>query len=194
MKALHDDLFRWKSLADMLQERDKRTNDEVRSRAAQSTELEDFCKILLEEKKTMKARLWKLEHAHRKVDMQRNKLSRKVASLLRERASLRSKLSKYCTSEESTKELLETLQDSTVDLDSYDMDSGISQRMSLPIDEPSFESDAWFPCLWRPGLKDQCLRIFDSKEVSNTQPRSRQFSQESSGSAEAHTRTHNRIR
>ncbi|KIM59896.1 hypothetical protein SCLCIDRAFT_74932, partial [Scleroderma citrinum Foug A] len=92
VKALQDDVHRWKMLAEILQMKDSRTNDDVRKRAAQAAELEAFCKKLLQENDSLQADLRKLGRAQQRVSVHRNKLQRKVVSLVKDKAGLKMKL------------------------------------------------------------------------------------------------------
>ncbi|KIJ62309.1 hypothetical protein HYDPIDRAFT_94731, partial [Hydnomerulius pinastri MD-312] len=93
VKALQDDVYRWKTLAELLQEKDHRTNDEIRLRAAQAPELEERCRQLVNENDSLETDLRKLGQAQQRVSIQRNKLYREILTLKKERAVLKLKLS-----------------------------------------------------------------------------------------------------
>ncbi|KAI6157095.1 hypothetical protein BKA82DRAFT_126330 [Pisolithus tinctorius] len=148
IKAFQDDIYRWKTLAEILQEKDSRTNDEVRTRAAQTTELESLCRTLLRDNNSLETDLRKLGRALQRVSVQRSKLSSKVLSITKEKARLRAKLAKCSDSQDSSKSVQEH---STIVL-------------SDDAEKASFDGEEWFACLWRHQL-ELCPRIFDCKEV-----------------------------
>ncbi|KAF9223102.1 hypothetical protein BS17DRAFT_153756 [Gyrodon lividus] len=170
VKALRDDIRRWKSLAELLQEKDNRTNDEVRLRAAQAPELEERCRRLAGENSSLEMDLRKLGQAQQRVAVQRNKLYHNVLMLKKERASLKSKLSQLVKAAgTSTQETSNPVpEDQTAPLPE-DLESMEFNDMDILLDplpqsgETSFD-DTWFPCMWRPQFRDQCQQVFDSKE------------------------------
>ncbi|KAF9233776.1 hypothetical protein BU15DRAFT_53435 [Melanogaster broomeanus] len=95
VKALQDEIYRWKTLAELLQEKDKRTNDDIRLRAAQAPELEERCRHLAEDNDILESDLRKLGQAQQRVAGQRNKLYHDILILKKERASLKSKLAHF---------------------------------------------------------------------------------------------------
>ncbi|KAF8838188.1 hypothetical protein BDN67DRAFT_121118 [Paxillus ammoniavirescens] len=170
VKALQDDIQRWKSLAELLQEKDKRTNDDIRLRAAEAPELEERCRRFADENSTLEIDLRKLGQAQQRVTVQRNKLYHEVLMLKKERASLRSKLSQIVkVTGTSTQETFNSVSEDHIlpspegpeIMDPNDME--ILSDSSLQLAEISFD-DTWFPCMWRPHFRDRCQQIFDSKE------------------------------
>ncbi|KAH0828738.1 hypothetical protein J3R83DRAFT_3159 [Lanmaoa asiatica] len=93
IKTLQADVDRWRGLAELLQEKDRRTNDELRLRAAQTPELGDLCSRLNAENKSLGAAVLKLERAQQRSAVNRKKLCHDFLALKKERASLRSKVS-----------------------------------------------------------------------------------------------------
>ncbi|KAL4079921.1 hypothetical protein V8B97DRAFT_1864489, partial [Scleroderma yunnanense] len=168
VKALQDDVHRWKTLAEMLQAKDSLTDDNVRMRAAQATELEALCKKMIAENGSLQADLRKLGRAQQRVSVHRNKLQRKILSLTKEKASLKMKLAKYSTSQESSH--LQVSQQSTCipeDSESWDPNDVdiVPGSQVAPPEESSYEDISWFSCMWRQKTV-LCPRLFDSKEVS----------------------------
>ncbi|KAI5994813.1 hypothetical protein EDD15DRAFT_765449 [Pisolithus albus] len=167
VKALQDDVHRWKTLAEILQEKDSRTNDDVRTRAAQTMELESLCRTLLRNNDSLESDLRKLGRALQRVSVQRNKLSSKVLSVTKEKAKLKAKLAKYSDSQDSLKPTQE-LPSIVVSGDGESVDPDVNDVSAIlqptpPHEEASYEDEGWFACLWRHEL-ELCPRIFDSKE------------------------------
>ena len=170
VKALQDDVYRWKSLADILQVKDSRTNDDVRKRAAEAAELSAICKEMLRENASLEADLRQLGRAQQRVSVQRNKLQRKVVSLTKQKAGLQMRLSKHSTSQDiSHSQVLDqsmSFQNDSENWDPNDIDiMPASQVPPPPLDESSYEDVSWFSCMWREETV-LCSRMFDSKEVS----------------------------
>lgn len=167
VKALQDDVHRWKMLAEILQMKDSRTNDDVRKRAAQAAELEAFCKKLLQENDSLQADLRKLGRAQQRVSVHRNKLQRKVVSLVKDKAGLKMKLAKCSTLQNSSHSQAPdqsmSFQEESESWDPNDMDI-IPGSQVPPPEESSYEDASWFPCMWR-HKTILCSRMFDSKEV-----------------------------
>ncbi|KAI6120176.1 hypothetical protein EV401DRAFT_1419312 [Pisolithus croceorrhizus] len=167
VKALQDDIHRWKTLAEILQEKDSRTNDEVRTRAAQTIELESLCRTLLRNNNSLESDLRKLGRALQRVSVQRNKLSSKVLSVTKEKAKLKAKLAKYSDSQDLSMPTQEhssivVLEDGEiVDLSIIDVTAVL--QPTPPHEEASYDDEGWFACLWRHQL-ELCPRMFDSKE------------------------------
>ncbi|KAG6332667.1 hypothetical protein ID866_6421 [Astraeus odoratus] len=172
VKAFQDDIYRWKTLAEMLQEKDTRTNDDVRERAAQATELESFCKKLLQDNASLETDLRKLGHAHQRVSMQRSKLSRKIISLTKEKAALKGRLAKFSSALEESMKPPKQNHDTSFcgDCESPDPNDMDVMPLSQSIlnESSNFDDDAWFYCPWRAKDSElQCSEMFDSKEVGS---------------------------
>ncbi|KAI6026646.1 hypothetical protein BKA83DRAFT_4246075 [Pisolithus microcarpus] len=167
VKALQDDIHRWKTLAEILQEKDSRTNDDVRTRAAQTMELESLCRTLLRNNDSLESDLRKLGRALQRISVQRNKLSSKVLSVTKEKAKLKAKLAKYSDSQDSLKPTQELSSivvsgdGESVDPDAIDVSAVL--QPTPPHEGASYEDEGWFACLWRHEL-ELCPRMFDSKE------------------------------
>lgn len=186
MKALRADIDRWKGLAELLQEKDARTNDGIRQRAALMPDLAELCGRLSKEKKSLEVDFRKLGIAQHRGVNQRNRLYFQILVLKKERASLQSKLlqlAKAKTAESGSDGARErsvplslaaptapspprlppppTTMDDPEGIDPNDMDPPTSQS---PL-EVSFDEPALFPCMWRPQWRDQCQQVFDTKEV-----------------------------
>ncbi|KAI6126010.1 hypothetical protein EV401DRAFT_1046290 [Pisolithus croceorrhizus] len=167
VKALQDDIHRWKTLAEILQEKDSRTNDEVRTRAAQTIELESLCRTLLRNNNSLESDLRKLGRALQRVSVQRNKLSSKVLSVTKEKAKLKAKLAKYSDSQDLSTPTQEhssivVLEDGEI-ADPSIIDATAVLQPTPPHEEASYDDEEWFACLWRHQL-ELCSRMFDSKE------------------------------
>ncbi|KAF8552803.1 hypothetical protein OG21DRAFT_1485924 [Imleria badia] len=169
VKALQADVARWKGLTELLQEKDRRTNDELRLRAAQAPELIELCGRLNEENKSLEADVRKLGQAQQRSVLQRNKLFYEILLLKKERASLKSKLSKLAkTGDRSTQETSHSapppppILEVPESMDPNDME--LLPDPTLQSSEATFDEPALFPCMWRPQWRDQCQQIFDCKE------------------------------
>lgn len=173
VKALQADIDRWKGLTELLQEKDRRTNDELRLRAAQTPELVERCDRLTAENKSLETDVRRLGQAQQRRVFQRNRRFYEILLLKKERASLRSKLSKRRKAVDS--EVTTSTQETPLsvptppileDPESIDPnDTGIlpdsmAQSLDATLDEP-----ALYPCMWRLLWRDQCQLIFDTKEV-----------------------------
>lgn len=159
-------------MAELAHEKDRRTNDELRLRAAQAPELRELCDRLNEENKSLGADVRKLGQAHQRSVLQRNKLFYEILLLKKERVSLKSKLSKLAkTTDGSTHEIIHSAPPPPVledpeSIDPNDMEllsDPAPQSLDITLDEPTL-----FPCMWRPQWRDQCQQIFDCKEVRHT--------------------------
>lgn len=162
-------------MSELLQEKDRRTNDELRLRAAQTPEFQDLCGHLTTENKTLEADVRKLGRAQQRSVAQRNKLYYEIILLKKERASLRSKLSKLTKIADSS--IQETscsapAPASSILLDPDSLDPNDMEMLPDPMPrslDNSFEEPGLFPCMWRPQWRDQCQHVFDSKEVCRCQ-------------------------
>lgn len=166
IKTLQADVGRWKGLTELLQEKDRRTNDELRLRAAQVPELGDRCGRLTAENKSLEADVRKLGQAQQRGIVQRHKLYYEILLLKKERASLRSKLSKRAkmADSSSTQETSHSAPAPPVLEDPNSVDPNDMEMLPDPISQ-SLDEAALFPCLWRPQWRDQCQHVFDAKEV-----------------------------
>lgn len=190
---------RWKGLTELLQEKDRRTNDELRLRAAQVPELIELCGHLNEENKSLDADLRKLGQVQQRSVHQRSKLFYEILLLKKERASLRSKLSKLThkpdggspqekdTSDSAPPALPPPIVGDPDRIDPNDMDilpdPMLPQSADVTLDEP-----ALYPCMWRPQLRDQCQHVFDAKEVGFALSRWDEIADDDVGSRETHAR------
>ncbi|KAF8132565.1 hypothetical protein EV363DRAFT_112573 [Boletus edulis] len=168
VKALQADVDRWKGLTELLQEKDRRTNDELRLRAAQVPELRELCDRLHAENKSLEADVRKLGHAQQRTVLQRNRLFYQILLLKKERASLRSKLSKLIKKADngtSTRETPLSAPALPIVDDFEDMDPNDVEALPDPTPQSTFDEPSLFPCMWRPQWRDQCQQIFDTKEV-----------------------------
>lgn len=174
-------------MTELLQEKDRRTNDELRLRAAQAPELADLCSRVTAEKKSLEVDFRKLAQIQQRSIVQRNKLYREVFLLKKEKASLKSKLAKLAkmadrsTQDTSYSAPVPPLLQDPDSLDPNDMepvppllqdpDSLDPNDMEMlpdptpPLSDASVEEPALFPCMWRPHWRDQCQHVFDTKEV-----------------------------
>lgn len=159
---------RWKALTDLLQEKDRRTNDELRLRAARAPELEDLCGRLAAENKSFAAEIRKLSRAQRRSFTQQNKLYLRIFGLKKERGSLKAKLVKLSkTADGGTLEILHSAPTPLAVEDPDNLDPNDMEILPDPTPQSldSVDEPALFPCMWRPQWRDQCQHVFDAKEV-----------------------------
>lgn len=154
-------------MTELLQEKDKRTNDELRLRAAQAPELRDLCGRLDAENKSLKVDVWKLQYAQQRSAVKRKKFYHEIFALKKERASLRSKISQLVKLADSgTQEPCHSAPAPPILEDPESMDPNDMEISPDPTPQSSDVGfDELFPCMWRPQWRDQCQQIFDTKEV-----------------------------
>lgn len=167
VKALQADVDRWKGLTQLLQEKDRRTNDELRLQAAQVPELRELCGRLDAQNKSLESDVRKLGQAQQRNVLQRNKLFYEILLLKKERASLRLKLTKLAKmADSSTQEASQPAPSPVILEDPECMDPNDMEILPDPMPQSLDATfDELFPCMWRPQWRDQCQQIFDSKEV-----------------------------
>ncbi|KAG2745558.1 hypothetical protein P692DRAFT_20643154, partial [Suillus brevipes Sb2] len=74
IKALKDDVDRWRGVSALLQEKDRRTDDLIRRRAAEHPELVERCRQLECQVDSLRADLVKLGRARRQSSLERDKV------------------------------------------------------------------------------------------------------------------------
>ncbi|KAG8221467.1 hypothetical protein J3R82DRAFT_1674 [Butyriboletus roseoflavus] len=170
IKALQADVDRWRGLTGLLEEKDRRTNDEIRIRAAQAPEFRDLCDRLDAENRTLKVDLRKFERTQQRSVVQRKKLYCEIFALKKERASLRSTLSRLVKMADGSTQETSHSAPAPPSLEGFEsMDPNdimiLSDDTMPQSSDNSFDEPALFPCMWRPQWRDQCQQIFDTKEV-----------------------------
>lgn len=170
IKALQADIDRWRGLTELLQEKDRRTNDELRLRAAQAPEFRALCGHLAVENKSLTVDVAKLERVQQRSIVKQKKQYYEIFALKKERASLKSKLSQLLkmadssTQETSLSAPAPPIPEDPENMNPNDMmilSDPMSQSSDVSFDEPAL----LFPCMWRPQWRDQCQHIFDTREV-----------------------------
>ena len=158
-------------MTQLLQEKDRRTNDDLRLQAAQAPELGELCGRLDAQNKSLEADVRKLGQVQQRSVLQRNKLFYEILLLKKERASLRAKLSKLAKmTDNSTQENSQPAPSPLILEDPESMDPNDMEILPDPVPQSSDATfDELFPCMWRPQWRDQCQQIFDTKEVSLAQ-------------------------
>ncbi|KAH7925227.1 hypothetical protein BV22DRAFT_1011593 [Leucogyrophana mollusca] len=149
VKMLKNDVARWKGIAELMQEKDRLTGDDIRRRAAEEPELRERCHWLVDNFNSLEADFRQMGNTQLKLVTERNKLEKKVLKLQTERNALRSKLENA------------SLQDANGIIDDVHAMNGASSESDANEDDDY----AWFPCKWRPDGPDQCGYTFDCVEV-----------------------------
>ncbi|KAH7912920.1 hypothetical protein BJ138DRAFT_1147268 [Hygrophoropsis aurantiaca] len=90
MQHLEDDLTRWKGLAELMQEKDRLTGDEVRRRAAEEPELRERCEWLVEKLMSREEELRRIGNSQRKLKAERSRLESKILKLQKQRSLYKS--------------------------------------------------------------------------------------------------------
>jgi len=158
IKALKEDADRWKGVATLLQEKDRRTNDLVRQRAAEQPELVERCRQLEDQIDSLHV---ELELAHKGSSLERHKILRTFSELRERKERLDRHSIKLAYPEVEPGDITEELDpDVAWALDALD---------DLSEAEAEDEGCGLYPCKWRTGATviDQCQQAFDCREVSS---------------------------
>ncbi|EGN94479.1 hypothetical protein SERLA73DRAFT_188403 [Serpula lacrymans var. lacrymans S7.3] len=146
IKTLKGDVSRWKGIAELLQEKDQRTNDEIRRRAGEEPELREQCERLQGHLEAFEGAYRRLSGAHRQGRLARHKLDKKVMRLRKEKAVLQIQLENMGNA--IKKGLARSLEE----------DFTTMADASLREDE----DEDMYTCMWRiDGGVEQCPESFD---------------------------------
>ncbi|KAG2357106.1 hypothetical protein BDR07DRAFT_1298565 [Suillus spraguei] len=165
IKALKEDVDRWKGVSTLLQEKDRRTDDLIRRRAAEHPELTERCRQLERQVDSLRADLIKIGHTHQRSSVERHKVQHLKLSELREHNQMPNfHLVKLSYTELEPGEIIEVNGLSDTDV------SSLSQADALEVDvSPEEAEDGYelYPCKWKIGadIIDQCQQSFDCREV-----------------------------
>ncbi|KAG1780035.1 hypothetical protein EV702DRAFT_928001, partial [Suillus placidus] len=158
IKALKEDVDRWRGVSALLQEKDRRTDDLIRRRAAEHPELAERCRQLECQVDSLRANLIELGRAHQKSSVERDKIQDLKPSELREHNQMPDfHLMKLSYTELEPGEIIEL--NGLPDPDT----SSLSQADALEPEEVEEEECGLYPCKWKTGadIIDQCQQSFD---------------------------------
>lgn len=161
IKALKEDVDRWRGVSALLQEKDRRTDDLIRRRAAEHPELAERCRELECQVDSLRANLIELGRAHQKSSVERDKIQDLKLPELREHNQMPDfHLMKLSYTELEPGEILEL--NGLPDPDT----SSLSQADALEPEEVEEEECGLYPCKWKTGadIIDQCQQTFDCRE------------------------------
>ncbi|KAG2346494.1 hypothetical protein BDR05DRAFT_878400 [Suillus weaverae] len=164
IKALKEDVDRWRGVSALLQEKDRRTDDLIRRRAAEHPELAERCRELECQVDSLRANLIELGRAHQKSSVERDKIQDLKPPELREHNQMPDfHLMKLSYTELEPGEILEL--NGLPDPDT----SSLSQADALEPEEVEEEECGLYPCKWKTGadIIDQCQQTFDCREVGS---------------------------
>ncbi|KAG1874890.1 hypothetical protein F4604DRAFT_1581815, partial [Suillus subluteus] len=168
IKALKEDVDRWRGVSALLQEKDRRTDDLIRRRAAEHPELAERCRQLERQVDLLRADLIELGRVHQKSSVERDKIQDLKLSELREHNQMPDfHLVKLSYTELEPGEIIELNGLSGPDT------SFLSQADALEVDvspeEAEEEDCGLYPCKWKtgPDVIDQCQQSFDCREVGS---------------------------
>lgn len=164
IKALKEDVDRWRGVSALLQEKDRRTDDLIRRRAAEHPELTERCRQLEHQVDSLRADLIELGRGHQK-SVEHDKIQDLKLSELREHNPKPDfHLVKLSYTELEPGEIIELNGLSDPDT------SFLSQADALEVDvcpeEAEEEDCGLYPCKWKIGADtiDQCHQSFDCRE------------------------------
>jgi hypothetical protein len=152
INALKEDVNRWRGIAALLQEKDRRTDDLIRRRAAEQTELVDRCRQLEDQ----------VDHLHDELELARQKSfleSNKLSRTFSEVPSLT-----YPDVEPG-----ETIEVTTLpDPNTSWIQDALALAADLSAEEAEDDECGLYPCKWKtgPAVIDQCQQAFDCREVN----------------------------
>ncbi|KAG1789028.1 uncharacterized protein HD556DRAFT_1244348 [Suillus plorans] len=168
IKALKEDVDRWRGVSALLQEKDRRTDDIVRRRAAEHPELVERCRQLECQVGSLRADLIELGRNHQKSSVEHDKIQDLKLSEAREHDQMPNfHLMKLSYAELEPGEIVELNGLSDPDT------SSLSQVDALGVDVSPGEADedecGLYPCKWKIGadIIDQCQQSFDCREVGS---------------------------
>ncbi|KAG2135258.1 hypothetical protein DEU56DRAFT_700611, partial [Suillus clintonianus] len=162
IKALQEDVDRWRGVSALLQEKDRRTNDLIRRRAAEQPELAERCRQLERQVASLHANLIELERVHQKSSVERDQIQDLKESELRKQnqmPDLQSVQLSYAELEPG--EIIELNGLSDPDTSSLSQEDVLGADVSL--EEAEEDECGLYPCRWKTGadIIDQCQQSFD---------------------------------
>ncbi|KAG1813614.1 uncharacterized protein BJ212DRAFT_401711 [Suillus subaureus] len=166
IKALKEDVDRWRGVSALLQEKDRRTDDLIRRRAAEHPELAERCRQLERQVDSLRADLIELGRVHQKSSVEPDKIQDLKLSEPREHNRVPDFHSvKLSYTELEPGEIIELNGLSDPDT------SFLSQADALEVDVNSEEAEeeecGLYPCKWKTGadIIGQCQQSFDCREA-----------------------------
>ncbi|KAG1745690.1 hypothetical protein EDB19DRAFT_1632194 [Suillus lakei] len=168
IKALKEDVDRWRGVSALLQEKDRRTDDLVRRRAAEHPELAERCRQLECQVDSLHANLIELERAHQKSSVEHDKIQDLKLSELRKQNQMPDFHSvKLSYAELEPGEIIEL--DGLLDPDSSSLNQLDALEVDVSPEEAEEDECGLYPCRWKTGadIIDQCQQSFDCREVGS---------------------------
>lgn len=169
IKALKEDVDRWRGVSALLQEKDRRTDDLIRRRAAEHPELVERCRQLECQVDLLRADLVKLGRAHQQSSLERDKVQDLKTSTLQEHNQMPDfHLVKLSYTELEPGEIIEL--NGLSDSDTNSLSQADALEVDVGPEEAEEEECALYPCKWKTGadIIDQCQQSFDCREVGST--------------------------
>ncbi|OAX42766.1 hypothetical protein K503DRAFT_293540 [Rhizopogon vinicolor AM-OR11-026] len=160
IKTLKEDVDQWRGVAALLQEKDRRTDDLIRRRAAEQPELAERCRQLEDQVDSL---VTELELAHQMSSMERNKLPHTFSELQKRQQELRSVKLTY--QGVGPGEIIEVTSLRDPDISDWTELEALAADLSVEEQVEDDECDL-YPCKWitGAGVIDQCQQAFDCKE------------------------------
>lgn len=168
IKALKDDVDRWRGVSALLQEKDRRTDDLIRRRAAEHPELVERCRQLECQVDSLRADLVKLGRARRQSSLERDKVQDLKPSTLQERNQMPDvHLVKLSYTDLEPGEIIEL--NGLSDPDTNSSSQADALEVDVSPEEAEEEECGLYPCKWKTGadIIDQCQQSFDCREVGS---------------------------
>jgi hypothetical protein len=168
IKALKEDVDRWKGVSALLQEKDRRTNDLIRRRAAEHPELAERCRQLECQVGLLRADLVELGRAHQKSSVERGNVQDLKLSTLQEHNRMPDfHLVKLSYTELEPGEIIEL--NGLSDPDTNSLSQADALEVDVSPEEAEEEECGLYPCKWKTGadIIDQCQQSFDCREVGS---------------------------
>ncbi|OJA10260.1 hypothetical protein AZE42_08919 [Rhizopogon vesiculosus] len=145
IKALKEDVDQWRGIATLLQEKDRRTDDLIRRRAAEQPELAERCRQLEDQVDSL---VTELELAHQKFSIERNELPHTFSELQKRQQELRSVKLTY--QEVEPGEIIEVTSLRDPDISDWTELEALAADLSVEEQTEDDERDL-LPCEWRTG-------------------------------------------
>ncbi|KAG2136968.1 uncharacterized protein EDB93DRAFT_1091420 [Suillus bovinus] len=157
IKALKEDVDRWRGVSALLQEKDRRTNDLIRRRAAEHPELVERCRQLECQVDSLHANLIELGCTNQKSFVEHDNIQDLNHSELREHNQMPDFHLSYTELEPGE----------IIELDTSSLSQSDALGVNVSPEEADEEECGLYPCKWKTGadIIDQCQQSFDCREV-----------------------------
>ncbi|KAG0697564.1 hypothetical protein DFH29DRAFT_945616 [Suillus ampliporus] len=165
IKALKEDVDRWRSVSILLQEKDRRTDDLIRQRAAEQPELAERCRQLEYQVDSLHANLIELGRAHQKSSVKLDKFQDpKLFGLRKPNQTLDLHLVELTYAELEPGEIIEL--NDLPDPDTSSLNQVDALGADVSPEEAEEDECGLYPCKWKSGtdIIDQCQQSFDCRE------------------------------